>query len=1665
MDLVSKILKFIVGLVEHGKSRNLINLLSDRTTSLQFRKQRERLSRHLSAEDTDKEGDNEQEDCDVREPWPPEARKKRASEPAISYHASQEIDSSFSGSRNPSAAGSDFARIGSQHARSSPIASPSASDPLGLTLVYGFPNPLLDIIFVHGLGGSARGTWSWERDPLNFWPPWLVDDPELSRARIFTFGYNANFAGQSTSLNILDFAKDLLFRMKTHSGPHHQGDLAIGEIPIIFVAHSMGGLIVKKAYILGKGNQQYEKIVAQISAMVFLATPHRGSAFAAMLNNILKATPGGSGKNYVAELEKQSGSLQDINEQFRNICGSLELVSFYETLKTNVGAGIKKMIVDKDSALLEYPGEASSSLIADHHGMAKFRNPKDTNYTNVKNVLKWLKRKSVSEDTRDWSFGFSQPKAIEGQVQGGLPVDQRLMNILGISESIDEDLENLTARFMQGSCQWLLQRQAFQEWVSDAPSTSGFLWLTGNPGAGKSILASYVIALLKKRSFSGSCQFHFFLAGHQTKRTLPFMLRNVALQAALCHETFCARLIELHENTGILFGQQKATIIWEKIFEGILFRIPSQNPLFWVFDGLDEAETPTELIKLLSKIKAAVRINVLILSRANKDLLTGIRNLLPTTVHEGISAEDNKNDIRDFVVSSIQRILPGDQAQEEIIQDILSKASGSFLWVRLALERISDNWYTRDDIRAALTEIPGGMGPLYERMTELIANQPAKPYKMAVRILTWVACAFRPLEIVELEVALRPEFQDFYSLEHTIDEICGHFIVVNRSKVTLIHHTAAQFLLQDTSSLPVTIVSSEGHQHITTVCIDFLSDSSKWRRVFSNMQTTQQSSSSTSRNPEFNDYPFLSYALTYWVYHFSLAPADSDELLETVLTFLEETCLLWINGVALFGSLRVLTQAAQHFKTLLKRRVISLAKRSTPSLTLTRDSELRQWANDIIRVVGRFGRNIIENPASIHKHIVPFCPKESIISRSFGSTSRSAFAVSGISSKKWDDCLARMTMGEDQTASKVLCKDTFFVTLAGINGTVVVWSAETCEEIRRFTHGEYVTYMTSSRTSNLIATAGFKTTRVWDITTGEELYRLAKGRHHHTRTLAFGAGDDEILVGYDDCLIQCFDLATGHEKWHFLAKEPGSKDHNCARYMAISQDLTQVALVFRGRPVVVWSIQRSPSTFIQPKRCVLTEDSMRSAQEGDAWNAPEVALWQPGTDHLLIMYEDTKIVEWNVRDDEQSPHDHTGARGMVLSHDGSLLLTSDVNGTLSIWSVPTYRLTYRLKYEELVTDMAFSPDATRFYDIRGTFCNVWEPDALIRSQDIDQESASSHHDTITSEPVIAADDNTRVQITSLICNTSNNLYCCGKEDGTVVMYEIAKGKKIRQVAKHGSSTSVIKLAWSTSERYLASGDDSGRILVRRLEPPSSGKDEWTVFKLLDSRIDEAIEQLLFHTQDGLLLVAGQTNAYVMNVKTKAELCHAHHPDQRDGLWINHPTSIGLLVKVDAVQTRQYMWKTLLPQDNSSSSHLQALQLADSQGKVQRAIRVRDRWLVLEVLSPDPHYASSQKRHIELLDLHKLQSMNIQERNAIDDLAMHVRCLIGCFQDQLVFLDHQFWLCTWAMEAVYSKHKRHFFLPKDWLSPTALRLITLSTQGTLMCPRNGEVAIVRSGLKY
>lgn len=146
------------------------------------------------------------------------------------------------------------------------------------------------------------------------------------------------------------------------------------KVPVIFVVHSMGGLVVKKvsrdthsqsfsnltgylpshaqAYILGSQDFQFQSILNAVCSIVFLATPHRGSSLADTLNKLLNISLQ-SPKQYVSDLQKSSARIVDINDQFRFYADKVQIVSFFETQPTSVG--IKKSVRTSAAALQPSP--------------------------------------------------------------------------------------------------------------------------------------------------------------------------------------------------------------------------------------------------------------------------------------------------------------------------------------------------------------------------------------------------------------------------------------------------------------------------------------------------------------------------------------------------------------------------------------------------------------------------------------------------------------------------------------------------------------------------------------------------------------------------------------------------------------------------------------------------------------------------------------------------------------------------------------------------------------------------------------------------------------------------------------------------------------------------------------------------------------------------------------------------------------------------------------------------------------------------------------------------------------------------------------------------------------------------------------------------------------
>ena len=111
---------------------------------------------------------------------------------------------------------------------------------------------------VHGLGGDAFTTWTHPKSKAF----WLKDflPQQIPDARIMTFGYNADVAfGQSTA-EIVDYAKSLLASLvdkREESEVHVLAKNGVKRMlmpfyeihrPLIFIAHSLGGIVVKQVY-------------------------------------------------------------------------------------------------------------------------------------------------------------------------------------------------------------------------------------------------------------------------------------------------------------------------------------------------------------------------------------------------------------------------------------------------------------------------------------------------------------------------------------------------------------------------------------------------------------------------------------------------------------------------------------------------------------------------------------------------------------------------------------------------------------------------------------------------------------------------------------------------------------------------------------------------------------------------------------------------------------------------------------------------------------------------------------------------------------------------------------------------------------------------------------------------------------------------------------------------------------------------------------------------------------------------------------------------------------------------------------------------------------------------------------------------------------------------
>lgn len=269
---------------------------------------------------------------------------------------------------------------------------------------------------------------------------WLRDalPHDLPGARVLTYGYDTRLAESNSFQNLEDVALTFCASLRVALGSRPP------DRPLIFIAHSLGGLVLKQAIIqMASGDSIDRRTFQSTYGILFFGVPNQGMDISSLLTMV------GSQPNlpFLTMLSKDSGSLQGLVEKFRTVFDfkDSEIISLYETYasrtakKDTLGkwnmSGDYAILVDRFSAKSGRQWEESHSFLqpinGNHSDMVKFSEYDDVGAIVVNFLIRFAKTAPVvikdrieslesstldSSDARQLTF-VSQPSRREAETE------------------------------------------------------------------------------------------------------------------------------------------------------------------------------------------------------------------------------------------------------------------------------------------------------------------------------------------------------------------------------------------------------------------------------------------------------------------------------------------------------------------------------------------------------------------------------------------------------------------------------------------------------------------------------------------------------------------------------------------------------------------------------------------------------------------------------------------------------------------------------------------------------------------------------------------------------------------------------------------------------------------------------------------------------------------------------------------------------------------------------------------------------------------------------------------------------------------------------------------------------------------------------------------------
>ncbi|KAI1780284.1 hypothetical protein F4818DRAFT_435491 [Hypoxylon cercidicola] len=711
------------------------------------------------------------------------------------------------------------------------------------------------IVFVPGIETQPPSTWDKHENDNHHPVHWIEDflPTDLPTATILKFRYENNLTW--TNHSIENHGKNLLLQLD-----HFRASREKKSQPIIFIGHSLGGLIIKQALATSFQNQYhatYGEIARATKGIVFLGTPHSSRhSLVKQLDDIVRANL--QGTDCIIHKMGVVHLASDILDGFGNLTTWmtpwLKIISFFEELPV---PGQENPVVGPDDA--EIPGHSKLPIHAHHLDISRLRSRTSAAYMQIVASIKSI-----------WQLRLAAACKILP-----LSVSRRPEGLRGIPDAA------------AGTCNWILDSDPFRTWLQH---DSGILWLKGIPGSGKTVLSASVVQKLLNRpasfGLSSATSFYFFSFGHGGIRhtgndVINFLRHLMAYPQEKEYDidesfTRSSKLQETEEmpirKRGLLSKQVDTS-------PATVQDAPLRYPIIMFIDGLDESEesdtVSTFIWTILSRLPALYSLRVFISSRLQPQL---------TQVPQ-IRLEDNNTiDITRYCHS---RLMTNDVAYRDFLaKEIVSRANGVFLWVKLVVSQLG-HLHSRVDI--GQVRLPSDLSEAFGWTMNHIMKKGKNAY-LAQSLLRWAMFSRRPLSIYEVQHAIGTTSficsqvcercsekgdgmkklcfleQDELNSRHVITGIeiltWGLLEVVDDT-VCFAHYSVKDHLLR---MITIQERPDTSHQGLALTCLEYL------RTAISDLGDTLEK----DQKPTTSIYPFLEYATFYWMYHLRLSGTVSE---------------------------------------------------------------------------------------------------------------------------------------------------------------------------------------------------------------------------------------------------------------------------------------------------------------------------------------------------------------------------------------------------------------------------------------------------------------------------------------------------------------------------------------------------------------------------------------------------------------------------------------------------------------------------------------------------------------------------------------------------------------------------------------------------------------------